>query len=133
MTEAHAQDGNLPGVALDDVQADARLVGGARTRGDHDVRRREAGDRRRRDLVVAHDAHVLLQLTQVLNEVVGERIVVVDHEQHQLSLPVPAEADAAEARRATSTAPTTARALLAHSLNPSGGTLPATTPAPAWT
>ena len=35
-----------------------------------------------RDLVVAEHHHLLLELAEVLHEVVGERIVVVDHQQH---------------------------------------------------
>jgi len=46
------------------------------------VRRRERGDVGGRDLVVANDAHLLAELAEVLHEVVGERIVVVDDEQH---------------------------------------------------
>src|SRR4029078_12826359 len=86
---------------------------------------RQPGDVGGRDAVVAHHAHVLPQLAQVLDEVVGERVVVVDHEQHQAFPP--------EARRATSIALTTTRALLTHSLCSSAGTLSATMPAPAWT
>ncbi len=40
------------------------------------------GDLRGRDLVVAHDANVLPHLAQVLDQVVGEGVVVVDHQQH---------------------------------------------------
>jgi len=48
----------------------------------HDAIRRELRDLFDRDLVVAEHAHVLAQLAEVLHEVVGERVVVVDHEQH---------------------------------------------------
>ena len=78
------------------------------------------------ELVVAHDAHVLPQLAQVLGQVVGERVVVVDEQQHVYSCP-------ARDRRASSTAASTARALLTDSSNSADGTLPATMPAPAWT
>ena len=68
------------------------------------------------------------QLAQVLDQVVGERVVVVDHEQHQCSL-----RSADVARRAISTALSTARALLTHSSYSAAGTLSATMPAPACT
>ena len=44
----------------------------------------ERGDLIQRDLVVARDAHVLAQFAEVLHQVVGKRIVVVDHQQHVL-------------------------------------------------
>ena len=80
------------------------------------------------DLVVAHDAHVLPQLAEVLHEVVGERVVVVDHEQHQLLAP----RGAARARDLDG-ARRTARALLTHSSYSAPGSLSATMPAPACT
>ena len=43
-----------------------------------------------RDLVVAEDAHVLAQFAEVLHQVEGERIVVVDHQQHGRSSGQPA-------------------------------------------
>ena len=43
---------------------------------------RVAGDRVDRRRVVAHDRDVGAQLAEVLHEVVGERIVVVEDENH---------------------------------------------------
>ena len=39
-----------------------------------------------RDLVVAHDLHVRAELAQVLDEVLGEAVVVVDHQQHDATI-----------------------------------------------
>src|SRR4051812_30181367 len=68
------------GEALDDVEADPRLVGRARTGRDDDA----VGPAREQLLdvrgVVAHDVELAAQLAQVLDEVVGERVVVVDDE-----------------------------------------------------
>src|SRR3954471_6662323 len=66
--------------APDDVEADAGLVRGARARRhDHAV---VAAAEQVLDVraVVAHDLQLAAHLPQVLDEVVGERVVVVDHE-----------------------------------------------------
>src|SRR5882672_10518280 len=51
-----------------------------------DPRRPPLGDLVERDLVVARDAHVFAELAKVLDQVVSERIVVVDHQQHGVAL-----------------------------------------------
>ncbi|MNC89568.1 hypothetical protein D3C83_55240 [compost metagenome] len=35
-----------------------------------------------RDFVIAANTHLLAEFAQVLHEVVGERIVIIDHQQH---------------------------------------------------
>ena len=57
-----------------------RLVRRARPGRDHEAVGCEFGDLLNCDLVVAEHAHVLAQLAEVLHEVVGERIIVVDHQ-----------------------------------------------------
>ena len=47
---------------------------------DHDAIGRQRLDLSTRQLVVAHHLHLRTQLAQVLHQVVGERIVVVDHQ-----------------------------------------------------
>ena len=49
----------------------------------------ELGDLFHRNLVVADDMRPLPQFPEVLHEVVGERIVVVDHEQRLVGHPYP--------------------------------------------
>src|SRR4051794_1046847 len=75
-------------------------------------------------LVVSHHVHVRSELTQVLDEVVGERVVVVDHE-HVHAQPPCAHASAI-ARR-------TAAAFASVSSPSYWGSESATSPAPAWT
>ena len=77
------------------------------------------------DRVVALDAHVRAELAEVLREVVGERVVVVDQEELHGALPC--------AVRAIATARSTARALLTRLLVLGSGTESATRPAPACT
>ena len=68
--------------AADELEADPRLVGRARPRRDHDPlgpERERLVDAHR---VVADDLHVGPELAEVLVEVEGERVVVVDEEDH---------------------------------------------------
>src|SRR6185312_6804358 len=125
--EADAQDGDLAGVGPDHVQADSGLVGGAGAGRDHQVRGRQGADVAGRDLVVADHPNLRTNLAEVLDQVVGERVVIIDDQQHVLR---PVELVTA---RAISTAFSTARALMTHSRCSSPGTLSATMPAPACT
>ena len=84
-----------------------------------------ARDRVDRDRVVALDADVRAELAEVLREVVGERVVVVDQQELHDA--------ASSAVRAIATARSTARALLTVSSYSSSGTESATSPAPACT
>src|ERR1035437_268478 len=82
MAEAHAENGRRLAEVANDAHRHAGLFGAARPRGDHDALRRIGGERLERHGVVAHHADLRAQLAEVLHEVVGERIVVVDHEDH---------------------------------------------------
>jgi hypothetical protein len=81
VAEAHAEGRHAGfGEAAHDVDRDPRLVG--RAGAGRDDRALEAALEQLvdRGTVVAHDLELAPQLTQVLDEVVGERVVVVDHE-----------------------------------------------------
>ena len=71
-----------------------------------------------RDLVVAEDPHLLPELGEVLHQVVGEAVVVVDHQQHDQN-----------PSSTSSAARISARALASVSFHSSSGTESATTPA----
>ena len=89
--EANAEQGYLAGKLADQRERDTRLVWCAwPRRQDHPLRfhGHGLGDG---NFIVAKHAHVLAKLAQVLHEVVGKRIVVVDHQQHgRLLRPRPA-------------------------------------------
>ena len=72
--------------------------------------------------VVAHDAQLGAQLAEILDEVVGERIVVIDDENH-----------VSQARWAISSARSSARALSRVSSYSAVGFESMTMPAPACT
>ena len=56
--------------------------GPPRPRRDHDVARRQPGNLVQRHLVVAPHHRLRTQLAQVLHQVVGERVVVIENENH---------------------------------------------------
>src|SRR5687767_10679588 len=122
MAEADAEDRHRRTEALDGGNRDAGVLGTARAGRNHDPRRRQRRDLVQRDLVVAAHRHLGAELAQVLGEVEGERIVVVDQEDHHRS-----------SRCASSRARKSACALLRVSSYSVAGTESATMPAPAWT
>ena len=79
MAKAHPQDGDHACEAAHQADADAGLVGGTRSGRHHDVRGFALQDLLHRDRVVAVDGDVAGgYLPQVLHQVVGEGIVVVE-------------------------------------------------------
>src|SRR2546422_9185284 len=89
---------------------------------DHDALGRHRHDPLDVRRVVAHDLEVGAELAQVLDEVVGERVVVVDDEDHRRTAP-------AAIRRASSI-PWAFEHVSSHSVF---GSESATMPAPTWT
>ena len=83
MAEADAEEGGGFTEALDHGAADASFLGGAGAGGDADVVWIELSYLIQSDLVVAADFHDGSHLAEVLDEVVGEGVVVVDDEEHR--------------------------------------------------
>src|SRR5206468_4857540 len=120
VTETDAQQRYPPRERPHGLERDARVVGGLGSRRDHDrlgVTRRDAIHR---DPVVAVHLDLGPQLLKILDEVVGERVVVVDDDDHARA-------------SARSMASIRAPALLTHSRYSRCGTESATIPAPACT
>src|SRR6185437_16413071 len=80
MSEADAEGGNRTSPAADRGDRDACLRRCAGPRRDDDGRRRQRADLVDRDGIVAPYHRLRPELTEVLDEVVGEGIVVVDDE-----------------------------------------------------
>src|SRR6202008_3233624 len=78
------------------------------------------------DFIVAEGAHVLAQFTEILHDVVGEGVVVVDHQQHFQNSP-------SRPSCTCPAAPSTARALFSVSCHSISGIESATMPAAACT
>jgi hypothetical protein len=81
MAKADTEDRIAAGELHDRLDRDAGFPRGAGARRNHDLVRRQALDVFDRDLVVTHDRHVRSQFAEILHQVVGERIVIVDHYQ----------------------------------------------------
>src|SRR4051794_23091552 len=121
--DAERRDAGL-GKPLDDLEADARLVRGARAGRDDDAvgpSLEQLVDVRG---VVAHDVELAPQLAQVLDEVVGEGVVVVDDEDSH---------GQSGCSAASAIASRTARDFATDSSNSYSGLASATVPPPACT
>ncbi len=105
------------------IDDDAGVGRVARTGRNDDPVGGHLGDPFERDLVVAVNDQIRAQLAQVLDEVVGERIVVVDDE----------DAHGYSPSEASSSARISARALSHVSSNSAAGSESITMPAPACT
>src|SRR5258708_13366256 len=82
MPEAYAKGGARGAERPDGLHRDARLRRRARSRREHQRRRRKGGDVVDRDGIVAPNVDVRAKLAEVLDEIVRERIVVIDDEDH---------------------------------------------------
>src|SRR5579884_383957 len=83
MSETDAQYGNFPGKLLDQLNRDSRLVGRAGAGRDHDLARMQFAHLVHGDLIIATNLHLFSGLANVLHEIEGERIVVVENEDHK--------------------------------------------------
>lgn len=86
MAEANTEDGNFAGEALDDGHAQAGFARRARAGRNNDALRAHARDFVESDFVVAAHGEFLSELAEVLRQVVSERIVVVDEQNHVRAL-----------------------------------------------
>ena len=92
MPQTHAQQRNRRPKPANHIARNARLVRRAGAGRNADALGLERGDCVERDLVVPLHEHLGPQLAEVLDEVVGERVVVIYDEQHGGELiPAPRE------------------------------------------
>src|SRR5438309_1410376 len=119
VAQAHAEDGNLAAQRANRIVGHAGVIRRARSRRDDDaIELRELVDR---DLIVAENGRLGTELGHVLDEVVREGVVVVDHR------------DGHYIPSAISMALNIAPAFSSVSSNSRSGLESATTPAPACT
>src|SRR6202022_1622554 len=122
VTQANAESRQRRVQLEQEILADTCIGRCSRPGREHGGDRSQLPDVGERDLVVSTDDDLLAQLTEVLNKVVGERVVVVDHQHYVLAVHVsplpdrPPEKDP----RIPGTAPAAARTLYCGSR----GTLP---------
>ena len=121
VAQADTEDRHTSGELADRLDGDPGFFWRARTWRNDDPVWPEVFNLLQGDLVVPIHAHIFTQLTQILHQVVGEGIVIVDHQEH----------DATPACSANSMAFIMARALLQVSSYSCSGFESATIPAPA--
>src|SRR5258708_4589162 len=130
MAQADAENRDLSRELAQHVERDARMLRVARPRRQADPLGIQLRDFIEGNFIVAVRPHVLAQFAEILDQVIGERIVVVDHQQHGLS---PDQKSLSRPSCTCSAARSTARALFSVSCHSDSGTESATTPAAACT
>src|ERR1700683_1325346 len=88
MPQAYPQQRNFPGKPLNERDTDSRLLGTARPGRYYDAFGLELLDLVEADLIVSADQQLLTELTEVLRQVVGKGIVVVEEQNHFSALGV---------------------------------------------
>src|SRR5262249_41220477 len=86
VAKADAEHRNVGGGRIDQIEADAGLVGRAPNGRPHDRVGLRADHMVDRDLVVAMHDHVGPEPAQIVDEVEGEAVVIVDQDDHAVSL-----------------------------------------------
>jgi hypothetical protein len=83
VTETNAKHGDFAAEVSDGIGGNAIILDRlARSGGDHQVRRVEGDELVHRDLVVTKDSDIRAQLAEVLDQVIGKGVVVIDKHQH---------------------------------------------------
>jgi len=93
VAQAHAQNWQLAGKVLDRSHRDARLGGRAGAGRNHQAIELPGVEPRfdlgHGDFVIAEHFHLRAQFAEILDDVVGEAVVVIDHQEfHGLTLAV---------------------------------------------
>src|SRR5690242_9527854 len=85
MPQAHTERWDALPQLADDRIGDAGLTWGAGARRDDDMRRREPLGLLHRAFVVPPHQHLRAKLREILVQVVGEAVVVIDEQQHHFA------------------------------------------------
>src|SRR6266566_1771069 len=83
MPQANPKNRKLRGETLDEFHGNACLLRRAWARRNHDLLRLAAGNLFHGNLVVAMHLHLAAQLAEILRQVVGKRVVVVEQQDHR--------------------------------------------------
>src|ERR1019366_8990419 len=89
MAEAHAQQRHAPCEMADQFDADASFLRGARAGRDHDAIGTKLLNPANRDLVITAHHYLLTQFAEVLHQVVGEGVVIIQNKDHKFSFEFP--------------------------------------------
>src|ERR1700688_2182668 len=80
--QAHAKNRKLPCQSLNQLHGDPRFLWRTRSRRNHNPLRFFTRDLLNANLIVAVHFHLASQLTQILRQVVGKRVVVIEQQNH---------------------------------------------------
>src|ERR1051326_5257328 len=83
MTEADAQERKTPGKMADDLDRYARLFRCAGSRRNDDTAGFQCFDLVDRNFIIAEYSNVFTKLPEILHEVIGKGIIVVDHQRSE--------------------------------------------------
>src|SRR5258708_1602786 len=84
MSQTYPQHRPFPGKMPYHINADAGILRRTRSRRNNDMAGLHGFDFFHRDLVVATHFHRLPQLAEILDQVVSERVVIIENENHEL-------------------------------------------------
>src|SRR6185437_7093704 len=82
MSKAYSKNRTLSAELPQQIDADARILRGARPGRNQDTFRTQSFYSLHRDLIVAAHHDFRSQLTQILHQVVGEGIVIIENKDH---------------------------------------------------
>jgi hypothetical protein len=85
VTQTDSQDGNPAPEITDDVIGDAGFEGGTGAGRDDDMTRCHSFYPLQGDAVIAHGDRLPSQLTQILYQVIGKRVVVINDQNHVIA------------------------------------------------
>jgi hypothetical protein len=86
VAKADPEDRYLSGKSLNGANGDPGVLRPARTGGNYDCRRPQLSDIVNRDPIVSGDLDFSPKHPEILEKIVSERIVVIDHEKHGIKL-----------------------------------------------
>src|SRR5208337_3943759 len=82
MSQEHAKNGDLPCEVADQIDADAGILRSAGARRKYDTLRLQGLDIGDRELVVTANLNLGAEFPEILNQVIGKGIVVVENKDH---------------------------------------------------
>lgn len=85
MTETDAENGQLASEVADGIERDPRLIGRTGTGRDHQKTGGELRYGIKRQFIIALDHNLLSQGAEILHQVPGKRVVVIDQQQHEIT------------------------------------------------
>ena len=84
MTKTNSQDREASGEMFDDFHGDPGFFGSPGTGRDQDLPWLKFFDLFEGNGVIAVNGHCRSQFSQILDEIIGKRVIIIDHQQHDI-------------------------------------------------